>query len=175
MYKWEESILNTSFTNNSYLYNVESNLFNPNTIELPYGLLDENGELKWVNESKSQGPQLANVTFTEDSGLMQSNGDIRYVNPVYTLKYDEYFGALWNSDLSSAMYYSYIYPISVHISGGTKQVYQGWGRWKETDSPDDTYTDEDWLKKFRSVATTDYSRNKSLSAAYGLQVRCVVE
>ena len=83
----------------------------------------------------------------------------------------------------SGLYYEYVYPKQVIVSGGSWSKYERRfisGSWKkQSGTASLNTTDATWRKRFRHVLPDNikyvYNREKEFDAANGLQVRCVKE
>jgi len=116
----------------------------------------------------------------ENFDFYPSVGDTRYVDPKFDLYYYKFMGASWSNDKATSLYYTYIspdYALVYGIQKYEKTGYLGMGReWKPyPDEVNEDRTDK-VLSAFRPLVPREFDNAYTgLSAANGLQVRCVAE
>lgn len=165
-----------------YLYND-----NPD-IKFPFGYMKaETGKVHHTTPNKTyDGKCSQTIDVVKDKLYFTLSGDIRYENPEFTLTGYESVGATWSSTSNTSLYYSYIYPVKATLKSGGKKYEGWWTGWTdytaEYELGAENHTNE--LVTLRSALDADddltngtqYNREYTgLSAANGLQVRCVKE
>ena len=116
-------------------------------------------------------------------GLQLQEGSTQYSDPKFDLYYYKFMGASWSNDEATSLYYTYISPDHAIVYGiekyektGTSWIGTTTYGWKPyPDEVNEDRTDK-VLSAFRPLVPREFDNAYTgLSAANGLQVRCVRE